>query len=185
MRGATTIPGEQVASPRTSWPATDDGTDGCRQLVLLRQPAVVAIPAHAAVHRQTRPTVHVSLTNSDVESSALSRREVAFVVVLQPADLRRRRNAEDHLVRRRRCCRRARCCRPHPAARRTTAAPSASRAPTLIVWLPLAGVEEVRGRTGPLLAIAIVLVLLVRADDLQRAGIAEEVGSVPLVICGK
>src|SRR5688500_12191749 len=95
-------------------------------------------------------------------------------VVLQAADLRCRRDAEDHLRR-----------RAVVVDVLDVAADSLEHAEPLQLFedftaelervAALGGVEEVGCGAGPLLPIAIVLVLLMRAGDLERARVAEVV----------
>ena len=109
---------------------------------------------------------------------------MAVVVVLQPADLRRRRNAEDHLIG-----------DAVVVDVLDVAAHTLQHAEPLELLQDLAAdlervaalrrIEEIGGRPGPLLAIAIVLVLLCEPRISSRPLSRKKYGSVPLVICGK
>ena len=147
-----------------------------RDLPLLRQPVAIAVPPHAGVERQAshRPGV-VQEGAEDIE--LVLDVEVAVVVVLQSADVARRGEPEDNLAR-----------AAVGVLQIAVAADALGKAGPLALVEDLAaelervaalgGVDEIGGRGGVLLAIAIVLLALRRAFERQRRGVTEPVAAI-------
>ena len=150
-----------------------DGAYGLPQLNLLRKPSLVTIPANAAVDRQTPHGPGVVRERAD-RIERVAGRQMAFVIVLEPADLRGRRNTEDQLA------------GNVIVVDVLDVTANALQEPNPLQLLEelaadfhgmaaLRCVQEVGCGARPLLTVAIVLVLLMRAKDVELAYIAEEI----------